>query len=65
MTEEAAEKIAYAIRVLEQQARLRDRLYGAEVSLGSLGNEGVIQDYAFQAGSLRFTAAVLTDLLEE
>ena len=65
MTEEAAEKIAYAIRVLEQQARLRDRLYSAEASLGTFGTESVIQEYAFQASSLRFTAAVLTDLLEE
>ena len=48
MNEEAAEKIAYAIRVLEQQAKLRDRLYGAEVSLGTFGTESVIQDYAFQ-----------------
>jgi len=62
MTEEAAEKIVYAIRVLEQQARLRDRLYGAEVSLG---NEDAAQEYATQAEAVRFTAAVLTDLLEE
>ena len=62
MTEEAANKIVYAIRVLEQQARLRDRLYSAEVSLG---NEEAAQEYAIQAEALRFTAAVLTDLLEE
>jgi len=65
MNEEAAEKIFYAIRVLEQQARLRDRLYSAEASLGDFGTESVIQEYAFQASSLRHTAAVLTDLLEE
>jgi hypothetical protein len=65
MTEEAAEKIAYAIRVLEQQAKLRDRLYNAEASLGTFGTESVIQEYAFQAEALRHTAAVLTDLLEE
>jgi hypothetical protein len=62
MTEEAAEKVTYAIRVLEQQARLRDRLYGAEVSLG---NEAAAKEYATQAEAVRFTAAVLTDLLEE
>jgi predicted transcriptional regulator len=62
MIEEDAKKIAYAIRVLEQQAKLRDRLYGAEVSLG---NEDAAQEYADQAEALRFTAAVLTDLLEE
>jgi hypothetical protein len=62
MTEEAAEKIVYAIRVLEQQARLRDRLYGAEVSLG---NEAAAQEYATQAEAVRFTAAVLTDLIDE
>jgi hypothetical protein len=65
MTEEAAEKIAYAIRVLEQQAKLRDRLYSAEASLGTFGTESVIQEYAFQASSLRHTAAVLTDLIDE
>jgi predicted transcriptional regulator len=62
MTEEAAEKISYAIRVLEQQARLRDRLYGAEVSLG---NEAAAQEYATQAEAVRFTVAVLTDLIDE
>jgi predicted transcriptional regulator len=62
MTEEAVKKISYAIRVLEQQAKLRDRLYGAEVSLG---NEEAAQEYATQAEALRHTAAVLTDLLEE
>jgi hypothetical protein len=62
MTEDAAKKIATGIRVLEQQAKLRDRLYGAEVSLG---NEDAAQEYADQAEALRFTAAVLTDLLEK
>ena len=62
MTEDAAKKIAYAIRVLFQQAKLRDRLYGVEVSLG---NEDAAQDYAFQAEALRHTAAVLTDLIDE
>ena len=65
MTEEAANKIAYAIRVLEQQARLRDRLYSAEVSLGTFGTESVIQEYTDQANALRFTAAVLNDLIDE
>jgi hypothetical protein len=65
MTEEAAEKISYAIRILEQQARLRDRLYNAEASLGTFGTESVIQEYAFQAEALRHTAAVLTDMIKE
>lgn len=62
MTEEAAKKITAGIRVLEQQARLRDRLYGAEVALG---NEDAAQEYAIQAEAMRFTAAVLNDLIDE
>jgi hypothetical protein len=62
MTEENAKRVALAIRVLFQQAKLRDRLYGVEVSLG---NEDAAKDYAFQAESMRFTAAVLTDMIEE
>ena len=62
MTEENAKRIALAIRVLFQQAKLRDRLYGAEVSLG---NEENAQEYADHANALRYTAAVLTDLIDE
>jgi hypothetical protein len=65
MTEEAVKKIVYAIRVLVQQAKLRDRLYGAEVSLGTFGTESVIQEYAFQAEALRHTAEILTNMIEE
>lgn len=62
MTEENAKRIALAIRVLFQQAKLRDRLYGVEVSLG---NEDAAQEYADHANALRYTAAVLTDLIDE
>lgn len=59
---ERVDLITIGIRILEQQAKLRDRLGASEETLG---NAERAKEYAYQAKGLRFSAEKLADLIEE
>jgi len=60
-TPETIAQVKMGIRVLLQQAQMRDRLGASEAALG---HDDKAAEYAAQALALRVSAEALTDLIE-